>query len=67
MQLPPTSASSATPFTALKAIEQADSGVPYQFEERWLKVALSREFNEPIFMDPWIMPRGAFGESCGPT
>lgn len=48
-------------------IEQADEGAPYQFEERWLKVALSREFNEPIFMDPWIMPRGAFGESCGPT
>ncbi len=48
-------------------IDQADAGVPYQFDEKWRLIAMSREFNEPIFMNPWVMPRGAFGESCGPT
>lgn len=52
---------------SMSVVEQADAGVPYQFDEYWREVAMSREFTEPIFRDPWVMPRGAFGESCGPT
>lgn len=29
--------------------------------------ALSEEFTEPVFVDDWTLPAGAFGESCGPT
>ncbi|MES2784359.1 MAG: phosphoadenosine phosphosulfate reductase [Pseudomonadota bacterium] len=46
---------------------QANRGTPYAFEERWRAIAMSREFTQPIFIDPWVMPIGAFGESCGPT
>jgi hypothetical protein len=47
--------------------EQADRGTPYPFEEKWRAIAMSRVFTQPIFMDPWVMPLGAFGESCGPS
>lgn len=48
-------------------VELADHGRPYDFEERWKRVAMSRDFHEPIFMDPWVMPIGALAEGCGPT
>jgi 3'-phosphoadenosine 5'-phosphosulfate sulfotransferase (PAPS reductase)/FAD synthetase len=49
-------------------VELADAGSPYAaLDPKWVAVANSREFTEPIFMDPWILPPGAFGEAVGPT
>lgn len=47
--------------------ERADRGSLYDVDPRWVEVANSTTFNEPVFVKDWIMPRGAFGESCGPT
>ncbi len=47
--------------------ERADRGTPCDAEHRWVQVANSREFTIPVFMDPWVLPKGAFGDSCGPT
>jgi len=49
-------------------VELADAGSPYAaLDPKWVAVANSREFTEPIFIDPWILPPGAFGEAVGPT
>ena len=29
--------------------------------------ALSEDFSEPVFVENWTLPAGAFGESCGPV
>lgn len=51
----------------LSVVEQADAGTPFDYEQRWAEIANGREFDHPIFMDPWVLPKGAFGEKCGPT
>jgi 3'-phosphoadenosine 5'-phosphosulfate sulfotransferase (PAPS reductase)/FAD synthetase len=48
-------------------IELADAGAPYDCDPKWVQIANSHEFNEPVFMHPWVLPKGAFGEGCGPT
>lgn len=47
----------------------ADSGRPYEMNERDIAAARSETFNEPIILEEgaWKLPRGAFGDSCGPT
>lgn len=47
----------------------ADKGTPYPMEPHDIKAALSHTFNEPVILPQWAwrLPRGAFGESCGPT
>lgn len=47
--------------------ERADRGIPCDADQRWVEIANSREFTIPVFMDPWVLPKGAFGDSCGPT
>ncbi|WP_222622620.1 phosphoadenosine phosphosulfate reductase family protein [Ramlibacter albus] len=47
--------------------ERADAGTPYAFDEKWVAIANSRTFDMPVFMDPWILPPGAYGNSFGPT
>jgi hypothetical protein len=47
--------------------QRADAGTPYAMDPKWVAIANSREFRHPPFMDPWVLPQGAFGESCGPT
>lgn len=32
-----------------------------------VKLAISEEYTEPLFMDEWILPAGAFAEGCGPS
>lgn len=32
----------------------------------WQKVAMSEAYNEPVIVEEWVLPAGAFGESCGP-
>lgn len=51
----------------MSVVAQADAGTPFECDPFWVEVANSREFNAPVFVDPWILPPGAFGESCGPT
>lgn len=48
-------------------VERADAGTPYETDPMWVEIANNREFNLPVFIDPWTLPKGAFGESCGPT
>jgi hypothetical protein len=48
-------------------VEQADRGTPFAFDEKWRAIAMSYDFNEPIFMNPWILPIGAYGDGCGPS
>jgi 3'-phosphoadenosine 5'-phosphosulfate sulfotransferase (PAPS reductase)/FAD synthetase len=45
----------------------ADQGVSYKASRGDIEAAMHREFDEPIFVAKWTMPRGAFGESCGPV
>lgn len=52
---------------SLSVNEQADQGTCYPDAHQWAPIALSKEYRLPIFMDPWVLPAGAFGESCGPT
>lgn len=47
--------------------EQADRGVCHPTAHEWAALALSDEYTASFFMDPWVLPAGAFGESCGPT
>ena len=39
----------------------------YKLDPRDVAAAMSTTFDEPIIMDPWVLPQGAFGDSCGPT
>ena len=46
----------------------AEAGTPYTAPDpKWIAVANSREYTEPIFIDPWVLPAGGFGEAAGPT
>jgi 3'-phosphoadenosine 5'-phosphosulfate sulfotransferase (PAPS reductase)/FAD synthetase len=45
---------------------RAAAGTPYDTDPRWVEIANMLEFDHPVFTDPWILPAGAFGESCGP-
>lgn len=48
--------------------ERADEGIAYKSaHSKWRDIALSKKFEEPIFLDSWKMPDGAFGESVGPS
>ena len=47
--------------------ELVEKGTPYDsMKPDDIKDALSDEYKKPIFMKKWILPAGAFGESCGP-
>ncbi len=45
-------------------------GKPYQptvQNYRMVQISKSKEYNEPIFLESWHLPAGAYGESDGPT
>lgn len=42
-------------------------GTPYKMDPEIVKLAMSTTFDEPIFIDNWQLPAGAFGESTGPS
>lgn len=50
-------------------IELASVGIPYECDPRWVRIAMSKEWMEPIVVSPseWVLPPGAFGESNGPV
>lgn len=47
--------------------EQADRGTPYPCTFEMLQIATSKSYQEPIFLETWTLPAGAFKDSCGPT
>lgn len=53
----------------LSVIQLADKGTPYAMAEADIRAALATTFDDPVILPPgaWKLPRGAFGESCGPT
>lgn len=52
----------------LNVHELADRGKSYEPDPYWVQVAMSKEFTLPVFMDPWVLPPGAFRKGCsGPT
>lgn len=51
----------------LSVIQQAQAGSVYPSAERYMDAALSDTFHGPVFVDPWLLPAGAFGEGTGPT
>ncbi len=49
-----------------KSIRQLISeGTPYDMDAETIKMALSKEYTLPIFMNTWVRPAGAEGEQCG--
>lgn len=54
--------------SGLNVIQLADRGTPYpDMDPHDIETALSPIYNEPIFVYPWTLPKGAYGDSCGPT
>lgn len=53
----------------LSIVENAARGKPYEFDPEALADANSEVLTGPVVVAPadWRIPRGAFGESCGPT
>lgn len=50
----------------LSVEDQARSGTPYAIPTHALQLAMSDQYDGPIFTDDWRLPDGAFGENCGP-
>lgn len=49
-------------------IDRANQGTPYpMLSSKWRSIAMSKHYDEPVFLDHWEYPAGAFGESVGPT
>jgi len=53
----------------LTVVQLADKGAPYPMDEADVRAALSEDFELSVFLTgaTWRLPRGAFGDSCGPT
>lgn len=51
----------------LNVIQSADLGRPYDMSRSDVLASVSDEFSEPVFLESWRLPSGAFGESCGPS
>ena len=44
----------------------AAKGTAYTMSQEEAEIAMAREYEEPIFVEEWKLPSGAYGESCGP-
>jgi len=40
---------------------------PYAMKQHWIDVARSISYDQPIILEHWTLPPGAFAETCGPT
>jgi 3'-phosphoadenosine 5'-phosphosulfate sulfotransferase (PAPS reductase)/FAD synthetase len=47
--------------------ELADAGTPYDMDPEDVAAALSTVYERQIVGGPWRLPKGAYGESAGPT
>ncbi|WP_234265151.1 phosphoadenosine phosphosulfate reductase domain-containing protein [Hydrogenophaga sp. NFH-34] len=45
----------------------ARKGTPYTTNPYWVDIANSESFDLPVIVENWVLPQGAYGESCGPT
>lgn len=45
----------------------AEKGTAYTMSAEEVAIAMGREYHEPIFVEEWKLPSGAYGESCGPV
>lgn len=50
----------------ISLVDLVEKGTPYNMDQDMIKLALSESYDQPIFMDEWLLPAGAYGESCGP-
>jgi 3'-phosphoadenosine 5'-phosphosulfate sulfotransferase (PAPS reductase)/FAD synthetase len=46
---------------------RAEQGTPFNTDPYWVELANSQHFNRSVFMDPWTLPPGAYGNGCGPS
>jgi 3'-phosphoadenosine 5'-phosphosulfate sulfotransferase (PAPS reductase)/FAD synthetase len=44
-----------------------EKGVEYDMDMDMMWKSVQKLYNDPIFVENWILPNGAYGESCGPT
>ncbi len=53
----------------LNVVQTADRGHAYEMSAADIAAATSETFEEPVLLseEAWTLPKGAFGESCGPT
>lgn len=51
----------------LSVRQLADKGTPYDVDPRMLSIANATTYDEPILLDNWTLPKGAFKESAGST
>ena len=53
----------------LSVVQQADRGKPFEMDPADVRAAMSETHGEPVILPEggWRLPRGAFGDSCGPT
>jgi len=57
----------------LSVIQQADKGIPFAgvhgegMRPEDIRAALSTTFDEPVIINPWVLPAGCYGDACGPT
>jgi hypothetical protein len=47
--------------------QRADRGTPYPASQADIEACAKHTFEEPIIIENWTMPSGAFSETCGPT
>ena len=47
--------------------QSAARGQAYKMDAATLRSARSETFEEPVFLDNWILPAGAFGDNNGPS
>jgi hypothetical protein len=52
---------------SLGVLERVARGTPYPHLNGNVRVALSDTYDEPIFVQDWKLPAGAFGDGAGPT
>lgn len=45
----------------------ASKGTAYSTAPFWVEVANALTFDLPVFTENWVLPSGAYGDSCGPT
>jgi 3'-phosphoadenosine 5'-phosphosulfate sulfotransferase (PAPS reductase)/FAD synthetase len=51
----------------LSVIETAAKGKPYIMKDEDIRAALATTWNEPMIVNTWTLPAGAYGDSNGPT
>lgn len=47
--------------------ESVERGTPYDMDPAILASARSETFDEPVFVENWVLPAGAFGDNTGPS